>query len=37
MDGIQQVGFSPAVIAANTNDAFAELKGTLAVIFKPGE
>ena len=36
MDGIKQVGFANAVITTNTNDAFIELKRTVAIVFELG-
>ena len=34
MDGIQQVGFPYAVVAANANDPFRKIKRTVGIVFK---
>lgn len=34
VDGIKQVCFANAILAANTNDPFFKIKGTVTVVFE---
>ena len=37
MYGIKQIGFTYAVIPANTNDTFIKLKWTITIVFELGD